>query len=135
MGMSGLLVAAVMPGSAAARSPAERFQRPSISPASVDMDRINAIRDRAGNAHVIVELAGTPVSVLQGEALATAPERGLSAAQQDTARARLATQQQQLSGRIQGLGAQILARYTDTYNGLRIRVNTRQLQAISRLTG
>lgn len=135
LSMSGLLVAALMPGSAAARSPAEQFQRPSISPPSIDLDRINAIRDRAGNAHVIVELAGKPVAALQGEALEAAPERGLSAAQQGTARARLAAQQQQLSGRIQGLGAQILARYTDTYNGLRIRVNTRQLQAISRLTG
>src|SRR5262245_7522429 len=78
----------------------------------------------------IVKLAGDPVAVAQGNATTT-----LRSADRSALRNQLAVAQDAVAAQVTSLGGEVKARYRDAYNGLRIRIETSQLDALKRIPG
>jgi subtilisin family serine protease len=110
------------------------------------VDLPDGIRERLANAdgtiNVMVELQDPPAAVAFGEARALAP-LGASAAQMDSAavtaaRGRIAaieSAQQGVMAGLSGVRAQVLYRVQRAYNGISVRVDARQLDALRALPG
>ena len=79
---------------------------------------------------VVLQLADRPVTVVEADA-----ERSLTKAEKSAIRADLKAKQDGLRGEIQQLGGQILADYQLAYNGIKVRVNSKQLSKLAALKG
>jgi subtilisin family serine protease len=118
---SALIILTVVPASTTAASPQKRFTR--IDPDRIDKALVAAVlADRA--VEVIVELNGTP-----------AIRRDLSKQQRVEIAGRLEANQAKLDAPIRKLGGRIEAKFQYAYNGLKVRLNGKQLTALSKLPG
>jgi minor extracellular serine protease Vpr len=79
---------------------------------------------------VIVQLAGDPVAVQQGNA-----GRTLERAEREQIKAQLRNMQASLHGNIQGLGGTVLANYQAAYNGIKVRIARDKVNQLSALPG
>ena len=79
---------------------------------------------------VIVEFAGAPVAVKQGQA-----GRRLSRAEKDAIKGNLKKAQDGVRGRIEGLGGHVLANYQVAYNGTKVRITRDKLSQLRALPG
>jgi minor extracellular serine protease Vpr len=125
-----LLAAALMPASIVARAP-QRFERVDVS--RIDATLIPKISDKNRSERVIVELAGKPVAVRQGDALALGGN--LSKTDMVAIRGQLMTSQDKLGPQIAGLGGKVLARYQDAYNGIKVQIPAARLPELAALAG
>jgi minor extracellular serine protease Vpr len=128
--MSVLLVAMLVPGSAAAARP-QRFEQGSIRRSTPGLK--DALANMKGNrpVEVAVQLRGQPVSTYEGVALAVGTS--LSLGRKQDIRRTLGTRQRVTAARLRSLGATIQYSYTDVFNGFRIRVKAKQLDTIAHL--
>ncbi len=130
--MSVLLVATLMPATAAGRSP-ERFGRVDTGGVTPNLDALARNRDPNATVSVIVQLSGQPVAVAAGAALDAGRE--LSEAEKASLRQPLITRQANLKTQLRTLGARVEGSYTDVLNGVRLSVKASQLQRIAALPG
>src|SRR5215468_1023497 len=79
---------------------------------------------------VIVKLTGNPVALVQASA-----GRKLSASEKQAVRDQLARDQAALAPQIQALGGQIVNHYSDAINGLRVDIDSSQIDALRSLPG
>jgi subtilisin family serine protease len=105
----------------------------SIDVAKIDPQLRPFLLDPTRQATVMLELTGTPVSLIE----AAARSRGLvlSSVGSATARATLAAAQNALRPRLAALGASVLGLYQDAYNGIKVRVALRDLARLTALPG
>lgn len=129
LGTTALLVAALMPTTAIAQSPS-RFEhlnvrglKPKALPMTVNPNR---------QVTVMLQLAGKPVTVRQGERLES-QNRQLTASEKGSARSQLVLAQNAVKRGVQAAGGRVLATYQYAYNGIRIRVAQGQLAKLARL--
>ncbi|MBA3627144.1 MAG: hypothetical protein H0W60_05355, partial [Chloroflexi bacterium] len=130
--MSVLLVATLMPATAAGRSP-ERFGRVDTGGVTPNLDALARNRDPNATVSVIVQLSGQPVAVAAGAALDAGRE--LSEAEKASLRQPLISRQANLKTQLRTLGARVEGSYTDVLNGVRLTVKASQLQRIAALPG
>nr|MBA2555972.1 S8 family serine peptidase [Chloroflexota bacterium] len=135
VGMSALMLAALMPGAAVARAPGERFGRVDTSLGGARLDLLPSRQDPNRRVVAMVELAGRPVAIAQGEALEANPARPLTEAQKASVRRPLLNRQRVVASQIRSAGARILGTYTDAYHGIKVRATVGQLNRIARLNG
>ncbi|MCY7419979.1 MAG: S8 family serine peptidase, partial [Chloroflexi bacterium] len=128
--MSVLLIAMLVPGSAAAASP-QRFESVNVNRAHPGLKQALAYRKGNRQVMVAVQLKGQPVSVAQGVALAGG--KTLSVGKKQDLRRTLGDRQRITATSLRRLGAKIEYTYTDVFNGFRIRVKAKQLGKIARL--
>jgi minor extracellular serine protease Vpr len=136
VGMSALLVAAVMPTAASARSPergALADQLDVLKGRKPNLDALPSRRDPNRMVSVVVELEGRPVTLHQADALAAGRE--LSEGEKAAVRRPLISRQSSMKTQLRGLGAQVLGSYTDTFNGIKIRVRAGELRRVAQLRG
>ncbi|MDQ3493074.1 MAG: S8 family serine peptidase [Chloroflexota bacterium] len=131
-GMSVLLVATLMPGTAAGRSP-ERFGRVDTGGLTPNLDALARNRDPNATVSVIVQLSGQPVAVAAGVALDAGRE--LTEAEKASLRQPLLSRQANLKTQLRTLGARVEGSYTDVLNGVRLTVKASQLQRVAALSG
>ena len=105
---------------------------------SIDVSRIDPrlrpfLLDPTRQATVMLELAGTPVSLVSAAARA----RGmvLSGLETTSVRASLRARQDALRPSLGSLGARILGQYQDAYDGIKVRVALRDLTRLAALPG
>ena len=79
---------------------------------------------------VVLELAGDPVAVAQGNA-----GRKLDRQEKDQIKAQLRAPQDALRGHVQGMGGTVMASYQAAYNGIKVRVPRDKLDLLSALPG
>lgn len=79
---------------------------------------------------VVLQLAGEPVAVQQGNA-----GRKLDRREKDQIKAQLRGSQDALHGNIQGMGGTVLANYQAAYNGVKVRVARDKLEQLASLPG
>lgn len=129
-GMSALLLATLLPSSAAARSP-EGFGRPDLGGRTPDLSRLPSRQDPDRTIDVIVRLSGAPVA----DSIDAAAEAGrtLSEAERSAVRQPLLSRQTTLKTQMRALGARVDGSYTDVLNGVRINVAAGQLPRIAEL--
>jgi minor extracellular serine protease Vpr len=111
-----------------ATASADRFQRSDVGAISG-----SSFTPRSKSSAVetfIVELAGAPVARVQGDAGVQ-----LSASAKVATRTSLAAAQAVVETHIKALGGTVSARYRDAYNGLRVRISTKQVAALKTLPG
>ncbi len=94
---------------------------------------IPAALDPARQTTVVIELSGSPVAVREAGALAQG--RRLSELGQTVIRAGLRARQDALLPSLAAMGARILGRYQDAYNGIKVSVAARDLARIRALSG
>ena len=94
---------------------------------------VPAVLDPARLATVVIELTGSPVAVREAGALEQG--RRLSALGQTVIRAGLRARQDALLPTLSAMGARVLGRYQDAYNGIKVRVAARDLARIEALPG
>jgi len=80
--------------------------------------------------NVMLQLAGDPVAVQQGNA-----ERKLERREKDQIKAQLKASQDALHANIQGLGGTVLANYQAAYNGIKVRVDRDKIGQLASLPG
>ena len=80
--------------------------------------------------NVVVQLAGDPVAVRQGNA-----GRKLSKAEKDQIKGQLKAAQDSLSGSIASLGGTVLAQYQAAYNGIKVRIAANKVDQLAALPG
>jgi subtilisin family serine protease len=132
-----LLVALVLPADAAPGTAAGPVVgAPTFG--SIDVSKIDPqlrpfLLDPTRQATVMLELTGTPVSLVEAGAL----DRGmiLSNLQSATVRSALAATQDALRPRLATLGATMLGQYQDAYDGIKVRVPLRDLARLTALPG
>ncbi|HEY7132514.1 MAG TPA: S8 family serine peptidase [Candidatus Limnocylindrales bacterium] len=86
-----------------------------------------------GMVDLAVELEGQPVAVAAGDALGAGT--GLTDTQKGSLRQGLERRQPAVEAGLRSLGARIEARYTDVFNGFRIRVPRASVERIASLPG
>jgi subtilisin family serine protease len=134
VGMSAMLLAALIPAAASARAPfGDARHKPNVDLTKADLDALPSRRDANRVVTVVLELQGRPVALHQGEALEAGRE--LSEAEKHNLRAPLANRQGVLRSQLRATGARILGSYTDTYNGIKIRVRAGELRRIAAMHG
>ena len=94
---------------------------------------VPAVLDPDRQTTVVVELGGSPVAVHEAGALAAGHH--LSGLGQAAIRAELRARQDALLPSLTALGARILGQYQDAYDGIKVRVATRELARIRALPG
>jgi subtilisin family serine protease len=136
VGISVLLIAALIPAGAVARTP-ERFGRVDLGGKNVDVTRVLGLLRGAQHANqkvnVAVELDGQPVAAYVGAALDSGTT--FSEAQKANVRKLLGQRQAGIAAQLRGLGASIEATFTDVFNGFRISVPAGRVRQIARVTG
>jgi len=80
--------------------------------------------------NVMLQLAGDPVAVQQGNA-----ERKLERREKEQIKAQLKASQAALHANIQGLGGTVLANYQAAYNGIKVRVDRDKIGQLASLPG
>ena len=85
---------------------------------------------RDGATTVVVQLAGDPVAVVQGNA-----GRKLGKGEKDAIKAQLEAQQAGARGAIAKLGGTVLADYQSAYNGLKVRIDRSKTDALAGIQG
>lgn len=131
--MSVLLVATLLPGTAAARSPERSFGRVDTGGRTPSLDKLARFQDPNRKVQVYVELAGQPVALAVGAALDAG--RQMSEAEKAALRQPLMNAQANLKTKLRTAGATINASYTDVLNAVRITVPASKLQKIAALPG
>lgn len=136
VGMAALLVAALLPAGAVARTP-ERFGRVDIGGRNVDVARVLGMLRGAQHANqkvmIAVELAGQPVAAYVGAALDSGTT--FSEAQKTNVRQLLGQRQAGIAAQLRGLGASIEGTFTDVFNGFRITVPAGKVRQIAHMPG
>ena len=136
VGTSVLLIAALMPAGAVARTP-ERFGRVDLAGKNVDVARVLGMLRGAQHANqkvnVAVELDGQPVAAYVGAALESGTT--FSEAQKSNVRQLLGQRQAGIATQLRGLGASIEATFTDVFNGFRISVAASKVRQIAHVPG
>jgi subtilisin family serine protease len=94
---------------------------PVVPPLAIDQRRV----------HAIVEVEGEPLTVVQ----ARRPDVKLSLAEREALRGGLVTRQAGLQRELEGLGAEVVRGYQNSYNGLSVLAKRADLQRIARLPG
>ena len=85
---------------------------------------------RGGATTVVVQLAGDPVAVVQGNA-----GRKLGKGEKDAIKAQLEAQQAGVRGAIAKLGGDVRADYQSAYNGLKVSIDRSKLDALAAVPG
>ncbi len=85
---------------------------------------------RDASTTVVVQLAGDPVAVVQGNA-----DRKLSKSEKQSIKGQLKAQQDGLRGSIGQLGGTVLADYQSAYNGLKVTINRSKTDELAKLAG
>lgn len=85
---------------------------------------------RGGETTVVVQLAGDPVAVVQGNA-----GRKLGKGEKEAIKAQLESQQTGVRGAIAKLGGTVLADYQSAYNGLKVRIDRSKTDALAGIQG
>jgi len=85
---------------------------------------------RDGATTVVVQLAGDPVAVVQGNA-----GRKLSKSEKQAVKGQLKAKQDDIRGAIQQLGGTVLADYQSAYNGLKVRIDRSKAGELTKLAG
>ena len=85
---------------------------------------------RDSETTVVIQLADKPVTVVEAETAGT-----LTNAQESAIKADLKGKQDSLTGAIQNLGGEVLADYQLAYNGIKVRIDRKQLAKLSTLNG
>ncbi len=122
-----MLVAGLLPATVAARSP------DGIDGAKFDRSRLGGAESANREIVVVLELAGRPVALHEGEAIARGAR--LTRAQRDAIRAPLLDQQRAVQAAARALGGRVEGAYQDVFNGVRVRVTSGKLQAVARIQG
>jgi subtilisin family serine protease len=136
LGTAVLLVAATLPATAIAKSPAtrtwERVDRSALG--KIDSDLVKQMLG-GGNrsANVMVQLAPAPVAVRSADAQAVG--RPLSKADKQAIRSQIKRGQDALKSAIVGAGGKVQRQYQDAYNGIRVRVSIRNVPKLAALPG
>ena len=141
------LVCLALPISAAASSPAAPPSPGRAAPTAPALARdpdfvrlaargwVGPLAKRSGEVKAVIELADAPtvLAFADAQARGAAPGAAGQAAQQQLARIERA--QQALAKPLAQLGANVIYRVQRAYNGIAVRVDAKQLAAISRLPG
>ncbi len=136
LGAAVLLIAATLPATAIAKSPAtrtwERVDRSALG--KIDSDLVKQMLG-GGNrsANVMVQLAPAPVAVRSADAQAAG--RPLSKADKQAIRGQIKRGQDALKSAIVGAGGKVQRQYQDAYNGIRVRVSIRNVPKLAALPG
>ncbi len=127
-----MIVAAVIPATTSARTPQTHTVATRVAKPSIDT-RLHAgmLADKVGN--VMLELTGAPVVIRQADAKAAGGS--LTTAQRTSVRKALKSTQDALRAKITAAGGRILGQYQDAYNGIKVRVNLRQVTKLAALPG
>ena len=127
-----IIVAALIPTTTFARAPQARQVATRVAVPQVD-HRLHAgmLADKVGN--VMLEMTGA--TVVARQAAARAAGTSLSPAQKASVRRALKSTQDALRTRIVAAGGRVLGQYQDAYNGIKVRVNLRQVTKLARLPG
>ena len=135
-----LVAATTVPAAAASGTAAPALRPVPGAPAfqSIDVSKIDPqlrpfLLDPARQATVMLELGGTPVSLVG----AAARDRGmvLSGFAAASVRSTLRAQQDALRPSLATLGARVLGQYQDAYDGIKVRVSLRDLPRLTALPG
>ena len=89
------------------------------------------LADKVGN--VMLELTAAPVVIRQAEAKAAGTP--LTTSQRTSVRRSLKASQDALRTKIAATGGKVLGQYQDAYNGIKVRVNLRQVSKLAALPG
>ena len=79
---------------------------------------------------VVVQLAGDPVAVQQGNA-----GRKLERSEREQIKAQLRSAQGSMHSNIQGMGGTVLANYQAAYNGIKVRIARDKVAQLAALPG
>ena len=136
LGATVLLIAAVLPATAIAKSPTtrtwERVDRSTLG--KIDPDLVKQmLGGGTRSANVILELAAEPVAVRSADAQAVG--QTLTRDQKQAIRTQVKLGQDALKTQIAGAGASVQRQYQDAYNGIRVRVSLRNLPKLAALPG
>ncbi len=85
---------------------------------------------RDGSTTVVVQLAGDPVAVVQGNA-----GRKLSKSEKQAIEGQLKAKQDGLRGTIEQLGGTVLADYQSAYNGIKVKIDRSKTDELAKLAG
>ena len=129
-----VIVAATVPAAAIARSPQRVDGHRSVE----KVPFTKGLKVKPGQlidktADVVVQLGAKPVAVRQGEALDVG--RKLNKTEKATIRAELKRTQDGLRSKIAALGGRVLGQYQDALNGIKVRINLRQVGKLRQLAG
>jgi minor extracellular serine protease Vpr len=124
-------VALALPTSAnaAPHDSTDRFQK-APSTGKIGTSFTPQVMNSAKSVDVIVELNGDPVSVVQART-----PRPLSSTERAAIRGALKSDQSRLGSRISAKGGHVMATMQSAINAMRVRISTRQLNAIAQLPG
>jgi minor extracellular serine protease Vpr len=127
-----MIVAAVIPATTMARTPQSAQVATRVAVPTID-HRLHAgmLADKVGN--VMLELTALPVVVRAANARAAGTP--LTASQEASARRALKSTQNALRKSIGAAGGRVLGQYQDAYNGIKVRVNLRQVGKLAKLPG
>ncbi len=126
-----VLIAALAP-SASAAGPA-RFGRVDLANSKITLGDLPGHSNPAQLVDIAVEVAGQPVSAYVGAALDNGAN--LSEVQRTGIRQTLVQRQSVVSTKLQAMGFTIESRFTDVFNGFRLRVPAGKIPTIARLAG
>ena len=136
LGATVLLIAAVLPATAIAKSPTtrtwERVDRSTLG--KIDPDLVKQmLGGGTRSANVILELAAEPVAVRSADAQAVG--QTLTRDQKQAIRTQVKLGQDALKAQIASAGGSVQRQYQDAYNGIRVRVALRNLPKLAALPG
>ena len=127
-----LLVLAQTPTAARGGDPQREFGRVPTAGLTSSLERVPS-HNNSGMVEIAVALEGRPVAVAAGVALRQGTR--MTTAQKGDLRRGLQRSQPRVASGLRKLGARIDARYTDVFNGFRIRVPAASVPRIASLPG
>ena len=132
LAIGALLVGAMVPASAAAKSSASsRFQR--INVAKIDPSLLPALIDPNRVMDVMVQLTDQPVASQVGDA----KDNGTTAtkSQRDAWRAQIQTSQKPVADAVRKSGGVVVSQMQDAYNGIHVHVKAAEVASLASLPG
>ncbi len=135
IGAAILLISAMLPATAVAKSPTRTWERVDRSAlGKIDPDLVKQMLGGGKrSATVMLQLAADPVAVRAADAQAAGA--ALTKADKQAIRREVKRSQDALKAQIASAGATFQRQYQDAYNGMRVRVSVRNLPKLATLPG
>jgi minor extracellular serine protease Vpr len=129
--IAALVMSAVVPTTAAAKSPTTRFER--IDIARIDPQLLPALIDPTRVMDVIVEMTDQPVAGMVGDAVdngtaVTKPER-------DSRRSQVQAQQKPVVDSVRKSGGVVVSQMADAYNGVHVHIKAAEMAVLAAMPG
>jgi minor extracellular serine protease Vpr len=131
LAIAALLAGAIVPTTAAAKSPVTRFER--IDTSKIDPQLRPALIDPTRVMNVIVEMSDQPVAGLVGDA--TDNGTSVTKPQRDSWRSQVQAQQKPVVDAVRKSGGVVVSQMADAYNGVHVHVKAAEMAALTSMPG